>query len=123
MDKYQALNTFWNSFTWPAYDEGTVPDNAPLPRITYSIVTDSLGNPVMIPASLWDRSTSWERVSKKAEEIGKAIVEMNPPAIKIDTGRLYLTKGSPFAQRSQEPSDDMVRRIYLNVDAEYFTAY
>lgn len=123
MDKYQALNTFWNSFTWPAYDEGTVPDNAPLPRITYSIVTDSLGNPVMIPASLWDRSTSWERVSKKAEEIGKAIVEMNPPAIKIDTGRLYLTKGSPFAQRLQEPSDDMVRRIYLNVDAEYFTAY
>lgn len=123
MDKYQALNAFWNSFTWPAYDEGTVPDDAPLPRITYSVVTDSLGFPVMIPASLWDRSTSWESVSKKAEEIAEAIVKMNPPAIKIDTGRLYLTKGSPFAQRLQEPSDDMVRRIYLNVDAEYFTAY
>ncbi len=123
MDKYQALNTFWNSFTWPAYDEGTVPDNAPLPRITYSVVTDSLGNPVMIPASLWDRSTSWESVSKKAEEIAEAIVKMNPPAIKLDEGRLYLTKGSPFAQRLQEPSDDMIRRIYLNVDAEYFTAY
>lgn len=123
MDKFQALDAFWNSFKWPAYDEGTVPDDAPLPRITYSVVTDSLGSPVMIPASLWDRSTSWERISKKAEEIAQAIVEMNPPAIKIDTGRLYLTKGSPFAQRLQEPSDDMMRRIYLNVDVEFFTAY
>lgn len=123
MDKFQALDDFWNSFGWAAYDEGTVPDTATMPRITYSVVTDSLGNPVMIPASLWDRSTSWERISKKAEEIGQAIVNMNPPAIKIDTGRLYLTKGSPFAQRMQEPSDDMVRRIYINVYAEFFTAY
>ena len=123
MDKAQAINAFWNSFEWAAYDEGTVPDDASMPRITYRVVTDSLGNPVMIPASLWDRSTSWERISKKAEEIGQAIVTMDPPAIKIDTGRLYLTKGSPFAQRMQEPSDDMVRRIYINVDAEFFTAY
>ena len=123
MDKYQALDSFWNSFGWPAYDEGTVPDGAPLPRITYSVVSDSLGYPVMIPASLWDKNTSWERISKKADEIAQAIVEMNPPAIKLDSGRMYLTKGSPFAQRMQEPSDDMMRRIYLNVDVEFFTAY
>ena len=122
MDKAQAINAFWNGFGWPAYDEGTVPDDAPLPRITYSVVTDSLGYPVMIPASLWDRSPSWERITKKAEEISQAIVEMYPPAIKIDTGRIYLTKGSPFAQRMQD-ANDMIRRIYLNVDAEFFTAY
>ena len=123
MDKYQAIDKFWNSFTWPAYDESTVPDNAPIPRITYSVVTDSLGEPVMIPASLWDKSTSWAAISQKAEEIAQAIVTMNPPAIAIDNGRIYITKGSPFAQRMQEPSDDLIRRIYLNVDAEYFTAY
>lgn len=123
MDKYQAIDSFWNSFSWKAYDEGTVPEDAQMPRITYSVVTDSLGNPVMIPASLWDRSTSWETISKKADEIARALTFGDPPAIKIDEGRLYLTKGSPFAQRMQEPSDDMIRRIYLNVDAEFFTAY
>ena len=121
-DKYQAIDQFWNSFGWTAYDESTVPDDAAMPRITYSVVTDSLGNPVMIPASLWDRSTSWEAISKKAEEISWRLVNMTPPAIKISTGRLYLTKGSPFAQRMQD-ADETIRRMYLNVDAEFFTAY
>jgi len=123
MDKYQAIDNFWNSFEWTAYDEGTVPDDAAMPRITYSVVTDSLGNPVMLPASLWDRSTSWERLSQKADEISQAIETMYPSAIAFDDGRLYITKGSPYAQRMQEPSDDMVRRIYLNIDAEFFTAF
>lgn len=122
IDKFQAIDNFWNSFEWTAYDESTVPDDAGIPRITYSVVTDSLGNPVMIPASLWDRSTSWERISKKADEIALRLVNMFPPAIKLDDGRLYLTKGSPFAQRMQD-EDDTVRRIHLNVDAEFFTAY
>lgn len=123
MDKYQAIDNFWNSFGWTAYDEGTVPEDAAMPRITYSVVTDSLDNPVMIPASLWDKSYSWENISKKADEIAQRLSTMNPPSIKIDSGRLYLTKGSPYAQRMQEPSDDTIRRMYLNVDAEFFTAY
>ncbi len=123
MDKYQAIDQFWNSFEWPAYDENTVPDDASMPRITYSMVSDSIGYPVMIPASLWDKSSSWERISKKAEEISQAIASMNPPAIEIDNGRMYITKGSPYAQRMRDSSDDLIRRIYLNVDVEYFTAY
>ncbi len=123
MDRYQVIDNFWNSFSWAAYDEGTVPDDASMPRITYSVVADSLGNPVMIPASLWDRSTSWERISQKADEISQAIETMYPSAIAFDGGRVYVTKGSPYAQRMQEPSDPMIRRIYLNVDAEFFAAY
>lgn len=121
MDKYQAIDTFWNSFGWKAYDENTVPDDAEIPRITYSVVTDSIGTSVMIPASLWDKSTSWESISKKADEIGNALTKMYPSAIKIDEGRLYLTKGSPFAQRMADATDDTIRRIYINVDAEFFT--
>ena len=137
MDKAQAIDAFWNSFGWKAYDEGTVPDNAEMPRITYNVVTDSIGDSVLMHASLWDRSTSWARISKKAEEIGKAIEERTHklivggvlktfyPSIPIDdpAGRVFITKGSPFAQRMLEPSDDMVRRIYLNINVEFFTAY
>ena len=42
MDKSQAVHDFWSSFGLTAYDENAVPDNAQMPYITYSVVTDSL---------------------------------------------------------------------------------
>ena len=122
MDKSQAIDNFWNKFGIPAYDENTVPQDAPLPRITYNVETDSFDNPVGMNASLWYRSTAWKDISKKAEEIGEYITKMFPPTIQIDGGRLYITKGSPFAQRMSDP-DDSIRRIYLSIEAEYLTAF
>lgn len=122
MDKAQALDNFWNSFGWSAYDENTVPDDADMPRITYSMASDSLGNAVSVAASLWDRSMSWAEITQKAEDISEYITKMHPSAVKIDNGRMYLTKGSPFAQRMADP-DDTIRRIYLNVNVEFFTEY
>ena len=122
MDKAQALHNFWSGFNLPAYDENFVPEDAPMPRITYSVSTDSIDNMILLSASRWYRSTSWEDISKKAEEISEAIVKMNPPAIEIENGRLYLYKGSPFAQRMSDP-DDSIRRIYINLGAEFLTAY
>lgn len=122
MDKIQTIDQFWNSFGWPAYDEGTVPPDASYPRITYNVMNDDLGHPLAMYASLWDRDTSWERVSKKTASIAEAITRLYPPAIKCDEGRVYITKGTPFAQRMVD-EDDMVRRIYINITTEYFSAY
>lgn len=122
MDKAQTINAFWNSFGWPAYDEGTVPDDATYPRITYNVVEDDLGRQVAMYASLWDRTTSWTSISVKAKQISEAISKMHPPAIAFDGGRVYITKGAPFAQRMVD-EDDMVRRIYLNITTEYFSAF
>lgn len=122
MDKAQAIYNFWSGFGLPAYDETTVPDGAVLPYITYSVYTDSIDYPLTINASIWDKSTSWEFVSKKAEQIAKYLVEMYPPSIQLDKGRLYLAKGSPFAQRMPD-EDELIRRIYLTVEAEFLTAY
>ena len=122
MDKAQALHNFWSGFGLPAYDENSVPEDAAMPRITYSVSTDSIDNVLLLSGSLWYHSTSWEDISKKAEEIAQALVTMNPPAIEIDNGRLYLYKGAPFAQRMEDP-DDSIRRIYLNLEAEFLTAY
>jgi len=123
MDKGQAIQSFWASFGLPAYDSTTVPDDAQMPYITYSVATDSLDNVVNLSASVWYRSTSWADISQKAEEIAKSIIEMQPPTIKFDGGRLYIAKGTPFAQRMTDPSDDVIRRMYLNIQAEYFSAY
>lgn len=135
MKKSQALQQFWESFGIPAFDENTVPDfpggKAPEKYITYSVSTGELGNVINLTASIWERnSTSWEFVETKAEEIAKAIEErdfsrmgINAPTIPLDNGRLYLTQGSPFAQRLADPGSDLTRRIYLNIQAEFLTAY
>lgn len=121
MDKAQALHRFWSGFGIPAYDENSVPDDASFPRITYSVATDSIGGSILLNASVWYKSTSWREISQKVEAIAHAIVNMYPPAIELDEGRLYLYKGTPFAQRMSD-DDDTIRRIYLNVEAEYLTA-
>lgn len=123
MNKEQALQAFFESFKWAVYDENTVPDDASLPRITYMMATDSLDNPLSMTISLWDRSYSWESVTLKSKEISKALYDMYPPTISCDEGCIHLRPGMPFAQRMEDTSDSMIRRIYINLEVEYFTAY
>jgi len=132
MNKSQAIDHFWNSFDIPAFDENSVPEKItdrygnliplPFPYITYSVATDSLGNTVSMNASIWDRSTSWKTISDKAEEIAKSLAEFGYFKIKLDNGYVWFVKGTPFAQRMADPSKD-IKRIYLNVQAEFLTAY
>ncbi len=123
MDKAQALYSFWSSFDLPAYDENTVPDGAQMPYITYQTMTDSMGSVLPMSATLWyGASYSWETISRKAEEIAERIGQNGYYISKIDTGYVWLTKGTPFAQRMQSEQDN-VRQIYINVTAEFLTAY
>jgi GH35 family endo-1,4-beta-xylanase len=123
MDKAQALHNFWSSFGLPAYDQLTVPDDAQMPYITYEVATDSFDNNVFLTASIWYNNFSWKDVTEKSEQVAKAIYDLYPSGIKIDGGRLLIYKGSPFAIRMNDDSDKMVRRIVLNIVAEFLTAY
>ncbi len=123
MDKFQAIQSFWASFTIPAYDENTVPtgdDQPDYPYITYDAVVDSLGHPVAMSASLWYYGTSWAAITAKFAEIQAALG--SGKMIEIDDGGLWIVPGSPFAQRVSD-SNDMIRRILINVQAEFITAY
>ena len=120
MDKAQALQTFWSSFDLPAYDVNSVPSTAQMPYITYEASTDSFDNQVSLNASLWYRSSSWEEITKKSEEIARSIVKMNPPTIEIDGGRMYITKETPFSQRMGD-EDRSIRRIVMMIDVEFMT--
>ena len=123
MDKSQALNSFWNGFEWPAYQEYSVPDDVEFPYITYSESFDSLGNVLILNASLWDRSSSWKSVTIKSEEIAKKVGEYGHHVIKLDQGYLWLVKGNPFAQKMGDSSDEQIKRIFLNILGEFLTAY
>lgn len=119
MDKGQAIQSFWESFGLTAYDENTVPDDAQMPYITYSVVTDSLDYIVILNGSLWYRSYSWAEIQRKADQIS-AFLGIHGKVYKLDYGYLYLYRGTPFAQRMRD-EDDTVRRIYFNVNGEFLT--
>ena len=126
MNKYQALQEFWSSFGWKAYNELTVPDDALSMNnnryITYEAATDSIGEDLLLSASLWHRSTSWTTIHAKAEEIAEFIETQMPPAIPVEGGWLKIRKASPFAQ-DMEDDDETIRRIRLNIYAEFITKY
>lgn len=125
MDKSQSIHSFWSGFGLPAYDENSVPtgENSPtMPYITYSVSTDSIGNVVQLSGSLWYRSTSWADISKKADEISEYL-GTGGKVISIDNGYMWVVSGHPFAQRMSDSNDELIRRIYVNLQAEFITAY
>lgn len=123
MNKEQVLHSFWSSYGLNAYDEFSVPDDAVMPYITYGVATGALEDVLVLHGSLWYRSPSWEQITLKAHQIAQDIGQYGHKIIPFDDGRLYLTQGVPFAQRMSDASDDMVRRIYININAEFLSAY
>lgn len=121
MDKQAAVHDFWSSFGLPAYDEGTVPQNAQMPYITYHVTTGALNDGILMTASLWYYSTTWADIARKSADIAEAIYNQEKPK-KINGGYMWTSLGSPFAQRMTDPND-MVRRIVLQVRTEFLTAY
>lgn len=126
MDKAQAIHHFWSSFGIPAYDENTIPTGADRPTppyITYNVVEGAVESVLLLTGSVWYRSTSWVDISKKVDEIAEKLGQNGFHIEEVDGGYMWMVQGSPFAQRMSDPEDDMLRRYYLNVTAEFLTAY
>lgn len=126
MDKAQAIHHFWSSFGIPAYDENTIPtgESRPTPPyITYNVVEGAVESVLLLTGSVWYRSTSWVDISKKVDEIAEKLGQNGFHIEEVDGGYMWMVQGNPFAQRMSDPEDDMLRRYYLNVTAEFLTAY
>ena len=121
MTKAAAIYQFWNSFCLTAYEENTVPTDATFPYITYQLVTDSFDREVLVTASLWYRSESWTDINSKTEEISQKI-SRGGKIMPCDGGAIWLKRGQPFAQNMRDESDDLIKRKYLNITAEFMTA-
>ena len=121
MTKAAAIYQFWNSFGLTAYEENSVPDDAKFPYITYQLVTDSFDREIQFTASLWYRSESWAGINAKTEEISQTI-SRGGRVISCDGGAIWLKRGQPFAQNMGDESDDLIKRKYLNITAEFMTA-
>lgn len=120
MTKEKVLYYVANGFKIPAYEENTVPTDATFPYITYQVVTDSFGSEVPITLSLWYRSTSWLEINEKAREISVA-VGRGGFIVPCDGGRIWIKRGTPFAQNMGDESDDLIKRKLINITAEFLT--
>ena len=121
MTKAAAIYQFWNNFGLTAYEENSVPDDAAFPYITYQLVTDSFEREIPLTASLWYRSENWTTINAKTEEISQKI-SRGGKIIPCDGGAIWLKRGQPFAQSMGDESDDLIKRKYLNITAEFMTA-
>ena len=121
MTKAAAIYQFWSSFGLTAYEENTVPTDAIFPYITYQLVTDGFDREIPITASIWYRSESWTAINAKTEEISQKI-SRGGKIIPCDGGAIWLKRGQPFAQSMVDKSDDLIKRKYLNITAEFMTA-
>ena len=130
MDKQQGLNQFWSQFGIPCFEETSVPDEIydettgkmiPLepPYITYQKILGSLDEPVYPTASLWTRNESWSEADRIMNAINNAL-KNGGQIIKIDEGRMWIVRGSPFAQAMSD-EDRTIRRYFINLAVEFFT--
>lgn len=125
MTKAAAIYQFFSGFGLPAYEENSVydmDDMPDFPYITYELNTDSFSNnSISLSCSLWYRSTSWVQCNAKAEEISEAIGQ-GGVILPCDGGYIWIKRSSPFAQSMGDDSDDMIKRKYINISAEFLTA-
>ena len=121
MTKSAAIYQFWSGFGLTAYEENTVPHDAVFPYITYQLVTDSFDREIPLTASIWYRSEGWMAINAKTEEISQKI-SRGGKIISCDGGGIWLKRGQPFAQNMDDESDNLIKRKYLNITAEFMTA-
>lgn len=120
MDKSQAIQAFWEQFELSVYDENSVPTEAKYPYLTYDLVLSDFGNEVAMSANLWYRSTSWKNIMEKTNEI-EDYFNRGGKIIHFDGGGVWIKKGTPFAQRLGDSEDDTIKRMLINISAEYIS--
>lgn len=118
MNKEQAIQAFWEQFLIPVYDETSVPDTATFPRLTYEGQSDNFGERIASSVSIWTRGTSWAQAENIKRDIENAITR-GGVLVKHESGAVWIKRGNPFSLRLTDGSDDMIRRIMINLELEF----
>ena len=120
MTKGAALQSFFDGIM-PSYASSSVPDNAPLPYLTYDFITSAWdGGEVGLTVNMWFRTTSEKEPNAAVDKLSKAI-GLGGVQLPCDDGVIWLKRGSPWAQSLTDETDKTIKRRYINVTAEYLT--
>lgn len=107
----EALDAFFSGFGLDAYQVGTVPEDAELPYITYSIGVPEWNQKATMYAQVWDRTRSNAGIIRKADQITAAIGEGLTIPLTGD-GYLVIWPETPLIQIMV---DGDTRSAYINL--------
>lgn len=113
----QALYKFWSGFGLPAYTVSTVPDEATLPYITYSLIETEPLEPETHYAQVWYRDTSNAALLGKVDEIKEAIGE--GIVLECEGGYVVIRPSSPLVQLMADENPEN-RYAYFNLQLNCF---
>ena len=108
----RALYEFWSGFGIPAYTVSTVPDEATVPYITYSLTETEPFESATHYAQVWYRSTSNLDLLTKVDEI-KSVIS-NGVKIDCDGGYVVIRPATPYVQLMTD-IDPVNRYAYINL--------
>ena len=108
----RALYQFWSGFGLPAYTVDTVPSDAVLPYITYSLVESESLEPATHYAQIWYRTTSNSIILAKVDLVKAAIGA--GVVLPCDGGYVAIRPSSPFVQLMVD-EDPANRCAYINM--------
>lgn len=106
----------------PVYAATSVPDDAGYPYATVEMAVGAFWDgEVPLPVSLWYYGDSESEPNAKARELS-ALVGAGGRVIPCDGGAVWVKRGFPFSQSMGDPTDDKIKRRYVNLTAEFITS-
>lgn len=119
--KAAAIQKFMGGFGIPAYAVSSVPDDAEMPYITYTLVTDAFtGSETNMTVDIWYYGDGERDPNAKAQEVSDAI-GLGGKILPCDGGAIWIKRGSPFIQTVPDSTDDKVKRRHVNLALEFIT--
>lgn len=113
----KALYSFYSGFGLPAYPEESVPSDAQLPYITYTVVQPDWNENAIHQARVWYRSESYAGINAKTDEILTAIGRGK--LLPAGDGYVCLRPGTPLVQ-FQPIEDPLLKVTYINLQLNAF---
>lgn len=119
MTREAVLDSFFNSFTIPAFVNTNVPDERDRPKayITYEIGGGFFGdNPRTLAMNIWFRTTSEKKINNIVREV-EQLLPRGGRVLRHDDGAIWLKRGDPWCQALTD-EDPEIKRRYLIIDIE-----
>ena len=106
----------------PTYAATSVPDDATYPYATVEMAVGAFWDgEVPLPVSLWYYGDSESGPNAGARALAQ-VVGPGGRVVACDGGAVWVKRGSPFSQSMGDPTDDKIKRRYVNLTAEFITS-
>lgn len=107
-----ALKSYLSSFNIPAYQQDSIPDDVPLPYITYPLKEPEWNQKTSFYFIVWYRSTGYGELLTKVDEILADIGEGKK--INLENGYLVLYPEPTLVQEYND-EDNKAKGMYVSM--------